>query len=181
MANSGTAINLLRQKFPGMFAGAAPPPADPNNPAPTPNVGTPADPNTIAQPDVGINKFNLPFLPGYKPPQPQRPPISTPTGQWAPGTNKAQKLEVMLRNGLQGAIAGMGAESQAVIASGGRRSGGFGLGVSAGFEAPAQQTATQQALQRGGLENQQLAQTVAMQPQIQALNFGKVMADIQKN
>ena len=185
MADSGTAINLLRQKFPGMFAGASPapiPPAGPNNPAPVIPASAPAvDPNSIPAPDVGINKFNLPFLPGYKPPQPQRPPISTPTGQWAPGTSKAQKLEGMLRNGLQGAIAGQAGVEQSVVQSGGRTRAGFGTAAAAGLMAPAQQTATQQALQRGGLENQILGTQAQYAPQMQALNFGKVMADIQKN
>lgn len=186
VADAGTALNILRQKYPGMFGPEGAPPAPVPamaNTAPTPNVGTPVDPNSIPAPDVSqpVNKFNLPWLPGYKAPQPQRPPISTPTGQWAPGTNKAQKLEVLLRNGLEGAIAGYGASANAVVQSGGRRSGGFGLGAAAGFEAPAQQTQVAQTLQRGGLENQQLAQQVAMQPQIQQLNVAGKIAEIQKN
>src|SRR6266853_2177979 len=92
MADSGTALNLLKQKYPGMFAATSPAP-NPlfNSGAVTPNVGTPADPNTIPTPDIsetkadrlsqimqgGLsvattpqNKFNLPWLPGYKAPQP---------------------------------------------------------------------------------------------------------------
>jgi hypothetical protein len=123
---------------------------------------------------------NLPWMRSTQP-QLQRPPISTPTGQWAPGTNKAQKLEVLLRDGLQGAIAGYGASANAVVQSGGRRSGGFGLGAAAGYEAPIQQAAQQQAFQRGGLENQLLGTQVAYAPQVQALNFGKAMAGIEKD
>ena len=160
LANSGTALDLLRQKFPGMF-GAAGAPAPPvpamfNSAAPTPNTAAPVDPSSIPAPDVSQPSAmsQLPFLRQF---QPQQPPISTPTGQWAPGTNKAQKLEVMLRNGLQGAIAGYGASANAVVQSGGRRSGGFGLGAAAGYEAPIQQAAQQQAFQHGGLQNEQLA------------------------
>jgi len=182
MADSGTAAELLKKKFPGMFTDSAPAP-NPlfNSGAPTIPASASADPNSIPQPDVSqpVNKFNLPWLPGYQA-RPQRPPISTPTGQWTPGTSKAQKLGVLLRNGLQGAIAGAGADAQAVIASGGRRSGGFGLGAEAGFQAPAQQTATQQSLQRGGLENQILGAQAQYAAPMAQLNFGKVMADIQE-
>jgi len=184
MADSGTALNILRQKYPGMFGtGEAPPNPMFNSGPAVASQQAQVDPSSIPAPDVGqpVNKFNLPWLPGYKSPQPQRPPISTPTGQWAPGTNKAQKLEVVLRNGLQGAIAGYAADANAVVQSGGRRSGGFGLGVGAGFEAPAQQTQIQQTLQRGSLENQALQNQVTYAPQKYALDFGKTMSDIQKN
>lgn len=184
VADAGTALNLLKQKYPGMFADSAPAP-NPlfNSGALTIPASTSVDPNSIPAPDVSqpVNKFNLPWLPGYKAPQPQRPPMTTPAGQMVPGLTKGQKLEVMLRNGLQGAIAGYGASANAVVQSGGRRSGGFGLGAATGFEAPAQQTQIQQTLQRGGLENQQLAQQVAMQPQIQQLNIAGKVAEIQKN
>lgn len=189
MADSGTALNLLRQKFPGMFGDAGTPtppgPAIFNSVPPTPKAVTPADPNAIPAPDIGQtapeNKYNLPWLPGYKPPNPQRPPIETPTGQWVPGTNKAQKLEVLLRNGLQGAIAGYGASANAVVQSGGRRSGGFGLGAAAGYEAPAAQTMQQQTVQRGGLENQLLNTQVQYAPQIQALGAMEKFSTINKN
>jgi hypothetical protein len=188
LADSGTALNILRQKYPGMFGAAgAPAPAVPamaNASAPTIPASTSVDPNSIPAPDVSqpVNKFNLPWLPGYKSQQqPQRPPISTPTGQWTPGTTKAQKLEVMLRNGLQGAIAGMSAQAQGIAATGGRWNPGMGPSLAAGFEAPAQQTQIRQTLQRGALENQQLGQQVQYYPQKVALDFGKTMSDIQKN
>ncbi len=123
---------------------------------------------------------NLPWMRSTQP-QLQRPPISTQTGQWAPGTNKAQKLEVLLRNGLQGAIAGYGASAQAVVQSGGRRSGGAGLGLAAGYEAPIQQAAQQQAFQRGGLENQLLSTQVQYAPQIQTLGALEKVSTINKN
>ena len=58
MADSGTALNILKQKYPGMFADAATPPApDPSfagaNSAPTAPASTAVDPNSIPQPDIG--------------------------------------------------------------------------------------------------------------------------------
>jgi len=170
LADAGTATELLRQKFPGLFASAAP-----ANPTPGPIVPatTAVDPNSIPAPDVTppAAPFVLPWLRQFQS-QPARPPISTPSGQWTPGDTKAEKLEVLLRNGLQGAIAGAGASANAVVQSGGRRSGGFGLGAAAGFAAPAQQTAMQQSLERGGLENQVLQNQVQVAP---ALNFLKLL------
>jgi hypothetical protein len=181
MANSATAADLLRLKKQGPLPPAAVMPF--LNPAPNIPASAPVDPNAIAAPDLApaAPSLNVPWMPGYKPPQPQRPPIATETGQWTPGTSKAQKLQVLLRDGLQGAIAGQSAVEQSVVQSGGRTRAGFGTGAAAGFMAPAQQTATQQALQRGGLENQILGAQAQYAPQMQALNFGKVMADIQKN
>jgi hypothetical protein len=191
MADAGTAADILKKKFPGMFPDA---PANANGNAiplfatggggaptvpPAAASGDVAAPDVSGQPNGVTPNYKLPWMREFQ--QAQRPPISTPTGQWTPGTTKAQKLEVMLRNGLQGAIAGMGADAQAVIASGGRRSGGFGLGAAAGFQAPAQQTATQQELQRGALTNQQLAQQVQFYPQTAVLGIGKTISDIQKN
>lgn len=173
LADSGTALNILRQKYPGMFADAAPAP-NPlfNSGAATPNVGTPADPNSIPAPDVTqpVNKFNLPWLPGYKAPQPA-----------APGPSKAAKLGTILKSGIMGAIAGQNAVEQSVVASGGRTRGGFGMGAEAGLMAPAQQTQIQQTLQRGGLENQVLQNQVNFAPQVAALGVAGKIAEIQKN
>jgi hypothetical protein len=213
MADSGTAINLLKQKYPGMFADAGTPPApDPSfagaDSAPTAPASTAVDPNSIPQPDIGSptkgdklsailqgglaatktpqNKFNLPWLPGYVSPGtigpngPTQPPMTTPTGQMVPGLNWKQKL---LAGGMavaKGALAGRASSEQAVIQSGGRRSGGAGLGFMAGMDEPARETMTQQAVQRGGLENQQLANQVQYSP---ALNFLKLLqgqADVGK-
>jgi len=168
MADSGTALNILRQKYPGLFS-AAPTAGAPIVPARQPVDTTAPD---IGQGAAPAAPFVLPWMRQFQQQQPQRPPISTPTGQWTPGTTKARKLEVMLRNGLQGAIAGAGADAQAVVQSGGRRSGGFGLGAAAGFQAPAQQTATQQSLERGSLENQVLENQTQFAP---ALNFLKIL------
>jgi hypothetical protein len=188
MADSGTAAAILKKKFPGLLPDAAPSNAPPSG-IPLFNSGAPTVPASTSgplpdAPDIGQaapqNKFNLPWLPGYKAPQPQQPPMTTPTGQMVPGLNKAQKLQVLIKAGLQGAAAGRAASEQAVVASGGRRSGGVGLGFEAGLNAPAQQTQIAETLQRGGLENQILGAQAQYAPQIQALNFGKTMADIQK-
>src|ERR1700737_2528427 len=97
MADAGTAEDILRKKYPGMFpptSAGTPPAPDPAfagaNSAPTVPASTAVDPNSIPQPDIGSatkadklsavmqgglaatktpqNKFNLPWLPGYVPP-----------------------------------------------------------------------------------------------------------------
>jgi len=199
MADSGTALNLLKQKYPGMFADAPPAPdaafAGANS-APIAPASTAVDPNSIPQPAIGsptkadklsaVMQGGLPaatssglanFLsiirgPQAQPGQPARPPMTTPTGQMVPGLTTGQKLQVLIGSALKGAMAGRASSEQMVAQSGGRRSGGAGLGFEAGFNAPAQETATQQALQRGGLENQQLANQVQYSP---AINFLKLL------
>jgi hypothetical protein len=210
MADSGTAIDLLKQKYPGMFPDAATPPPPPPaasffagaDSAPTAPPSTAVDPNSIPQPDIGSatkgdklsailqgglaatttpqNKFNLPWLPGYKPPQPQQPPMTTPTGQMVPGLTGGQKARAIIGSVLQGALAGRASSEQAVIQSGGRRSGGAGLGFEAGLNAAPQQTMQAQAIQRGALENQGLQNQTQYAP---ALNFLKLLqgqADVGK-
>lgn len=54
----------------------------------------------------------------------------------SPGLNKAGKLITLLTSGLQGAMAGRAANEQATVASGGRRSGGAGMGFEAGYQLP---------------------------------------------
>src|SRR5438552_4034100 len=75
-------------------------------------------------------------------PQPAFPVQGTPSFQQAatagatpgganalsPGLNKAGKLATLLMSGLQGALAGQASSEQAVLQSGGRRSGGAGMG-----------------------------------------------------
>src|ERR1700687_5982545 len=118
MANSGTAEEILRKKYPGMFAAAppAPNPAFDSGPAVAPQRAQ-VDPRTIEQPDISSatkgdklsaimqgglsatttpqNKFNLPWIPGYKPPQPapSTQPLTTPTGQMVPGLNWKQRYK----------------------------------------------------------------------------------------
>jgi len=73
---------------------------------------------------------------------------------------------------LQGAMAGRASSENAVLQSGGRRSGGAGLGFIAGMDEPAREAMTQQAVQRGALENQGLQNQTQFAP---ALNFLKLL------
>jgi hypothetical protein len=207
IADSGTALNILRQKYPGMFGptGAPAPPVPAMfNSAPTIPAQTQVDPNSIPAPDVGQNALATPFvLPWLRQfqqnkadklgavlngglsgamSQPQRPPLTQyPGGPIAPGANWKQALQVVIPRMLEGALAGRAAEEQAVIQSGGRRSGGIGMAAMAGLEQPLAQAQAQQTVQRGGLENQILGAQAQFAPQMQILNFSKVMADIEKN
>lgn len=71
---------------------------------------------------------------------------ATPGGANAlsPGLTKAGKLVTLLTSGLQGALAGHAASEQAILQSGGHRSGGAGMGFEAGVTLPWQR-AQQQA------------------------------------
>lgn len=82
----------------------------------------------------------------------------------SPGLNKAGKLATLLTSGLQGALAGRAASENAVIQSGGRRSGGAGMGFEAGYELPLQRASKQLGLQ------QQQAQVEATRAQSQMIN-----------
>lgn len=82
----------------------------------------------------------------------------------SPGLNKAGKLMTLLTSGLQGALAGRAASEQTVAATGGRRSGGAGMGFEAGYELPWQRESKQLGLQ------QQQAQVQATQAQSQMIN-----------
>jgi|SRR5579872_590492 len=177
-----TPDDLLRKKFPGMVA-TAPAAADASN-SPFLKMGQPTVPPAVAStdvqaPDPGQSSAmaNLPWMP--KPTQPTRPPLTTPTGQMVPGETKGQMLMVLLRSGLQGALAGRAASEQAVIQSGGRRSGGVGTGFQAGMDEPLIQAGRLQQYQRGQIQNtqgqlqnqqtqQQLAQTQALNQAYQA-------------
>jgi hypothetical protein len=156
------------------FAGAS---SRPNVPAPA--NAQPEAPQMSSNPGLDTLKAILTGRPTQ--PQPQRPAMTTPSGQMVPGLTKAQKLGVLLKDGILGAMAGRAANEEAIVQSGGRRSGGAGLGFVAGYNAPAQAAATQQALQRGGLENQQLGQQVAAYPANLALSQGKTISDILKS
>jgi len=164
MADAGTAAALAKKR---LF----------DSGAPTAPANAQIDPNSIPAPDIGQptteNKFNLPWLPGYTPGQAQPAP--------PPGPSKAQKLGVILKSGLMGAIAGQASSEQAVMASGGHRGGGFGTGFEAALTAPLARQQMQQQVTRGGLENQILGAQAQYAPQMQALNFGKTLAEIQKN
>jgi len=88
-------------------------------------------------------------------------PVPGPNNALSPGLNKAGKLVTLLTSGLQGAMAGRAAQEQTTAASGGRRSGGAGMGFQAGYELP-----WQHAMQGQQLEQAQ-AQTALTQAQSQ--------------
>ena len=98
-----------------------------------------------------------------------------------PGLNWKQALEVLGPAAAKGLMAGKAASENAVVQSGGRRSGGAGIGFEAGLEQPLIDTSRQQQFQRGQLENQQLQQQAQLYPQTAALGIGKTISDIQKN
>lgn len=112
-------------------------------------------------------------------PQPAFPTQGTPTFQQAatsgaqpgganalsPGLNKAGKLMTLLTSGLQGALAGRAASEQATVASGGRRSGGAGMGFEAAQAYPWQQLSRQLGAE------QQAAQTGVLQSEAQNVNI----------
>lgn len=62
----------------------------------------------------------------------------------SPGLNKAGKLATLLTSGLQGAMAGRAKSEETVAATGGRRSGGAGMGFEAGYQLPWQRAGMQQ-------------------------------------
>lgn len=76
---------------------------------------------------------------------------ATPGGANAtsPGLTKAGKLVTLLTQGLQGAMAGRAAQEQATVQSGGRRSGGAGMGFEAGYMLPWQRAQAAQQYQLG--------------------------------
>jgi hypothetical protein len=174
MADAGTAENLRRKKFPGLLFDAPASASPDGNSIPPPDVGQSA--NVPPQ-----QALNVPWLPGYRAPSVPRPSLTTPTGQIAPGTNKAQKLEVLIRGGLQGAIAGRAASEQAVIQSGGHRSGGFGTGFEAAQQLPIQRAMQEEDVHRAQMQNQQLQQQVQNAPLLAQLGIGEKVSTINRN
>src|SRR5216683_3087425 len=138
--------------------------------------------------DNSAPQFNEPTPP--TPPQMTRPSFaqaagvgaSTPGGANAlsPALSKGGKLMALLSAGLQGALAGRASSEQALMESGGRRSGGAGMGFEAGYNLPFLRAYQQQQVQRGGLENQVLANQVQYAPLLQRLGIMKTSADISK-
>src|ERR1700682_2053567 len=193
MADSETAADILNRKFPGLLPdapsnGNAIPLLNAVAPRPTLGANTPDAPRpspTGASHDPYTPQDLIPRQGAAPTPPPRSPNSYLPWTQefrdYQQTQSKAQKLGTILKSGIMGAIAGQAASEQAVIQSGGRRSAGFGTGAMAAIEQPIQQAAQQQAVQRGGLENQILGAQAQYAPQIQALNFSKTMADIEKN
>lgn len=115
---------------------------------------------------------NTPMTPPGGTP-PQLPKVGTPSyaeaagsgGAGSPGLTKAGKLAMLLTSGLQGALAGRQSSEEAVIQSGGRRSGGAGMGFEAGYMLPFQRAAAEQQLE------QQRAQTGVLQSEAQTINI----------
>src|SRR5713226_4785994 len=77
----------------------------------------------------------------------------------------------MIKLGLEGALAGRQASERAVVESGGRRSGGAGMGFTAAYQLPFLRAAMnrnaqmgQEQVTAGGLENQQRQQNLQMIP-----------------
>lgn len=118
-------------------------------------IGTPQQAQQQQQKDaygIAAQPMGAPQAPGTGSPgtAPPIPKLGTPSFMQAaqtgappgasnplsPGLNKAGKLAVLLQNGLQGAMAGRAASEQAVLQSGGHRSGGVGIGYEAGLAAP---------------------------------------------
>jgi hypothetical protein len=83
----------------------------------------------------------------------------------SPGLSKLGKLGVLLTQGVQGALAGRAAEEQAAVQSGGRRSGGIGMAMEAGYNLPFLRSLQQQKVQQGQAET---AETQAKTGQTQA-------------
>ena len=103
------------------------------------------------------------------------PKIGTPSAAQAAGTGpagipnamspaltKGGKLATLLMSGLQGALAGRAASENAVVQSGGRRSGGAGMGFQAGYQLPFLRAAMPLQLEQQQAETQ-LAQA-GLQP-----------------
>lgn len=83
----------------------------------------------------------------------------------SPGLSKAGKLVTLLTSGLRGALAGRAASEQTVAQTGGRRSGGAGMGFQAGVAQPYQQAEMGQNLA------QQQAQTQLTRAQGDTVNI----------
>ena len=98
----------------------------------------------------------------------------------SPALSKGGKLLAFLSSGLQGALAGRAAQEQTIAETGGRRAGGIGTGFQAGYSLPFLRASQGQQVQRGGLENQLLANQVQFSPLLQRLGILKTSADIGK-
>lgn len=124
----------------------------------------PAAPNMSAGPN-GQPQFSSADVPRqtYKPPQPFQPSFiqaatagAQPGGVNAlsPGLSKLGKLGVLLTQGVQGALAGRAANEEATVASGGRRSGGIGMAMEAGYNLPFLRALQSQQVEKGQAETQ---------------------------
>src|SRR6266852_2715035 len=122
--------------------------------------------DSIAQaPKMGMGPDGQPSFspstPTYKPPTPFQPSfIQAATAGAQPGgvnalspqLSKLGKLGVLLTPGVQGALAGRAANEEATVQSGGRRSGGIGMAMEAGYNLPFLRSLQQQKVQQGQAE-----------------------------
>lgn len=119
--------------------------------------------NTNAASDIAGNPITPPASPTLGTPTFQQAAtngaLPGSTNAMSPGLNKAGKLLTLLSSGLQGALAGRAADEQATVQSGGRRSGGAGMGFEAGYAMPWQRAGMAEQFQ------QQQAQTKLLQQQ----------------
>lgn len=181
-------ITAVTEGLPGMAAATGDTPAPGslfNSGVATPPPRAQVDPSSIQAPDIGQNAPLVQPLPWAhmltNQQQAQRPPMVNLNGTMVRGLTPGQKAQVLIAAGLKGALRGRASSEQTVAATGGRRSGGAGMGFEAAYTGPSQEAAMQQQLQRGQLENTQLGQQVQAFPQTQALGIAGKLAEIQKN
>lgn len=99
------------------------------------------EPSSASVGDSGVS-FNQPskqFSQVAKPSFQQAAAMGSPAGTpnaLSPGLTKGGKLAVLLMSGLQGALAGRGAQEQMAAQTGGRRAGGAGTAFQAGYQLP---------------------------------------------
>jgi len=141
-------------------------------------VAAMGNPSRMRDADFKMSSQKHPYMPGTPDPNPPTPTAQTPSFAQAasygatpgganaasPGLTKGGKLATLLMSGLQGALAGRAKSEETVAATGGRRSGGAGMGFEAGYTLP-----WQRAGQQLGLE-QQSANVQATQAQNQVIN-----------
>src|SRR5690242_18699049 len=98
----------------------------------------------------------------------------------SPRLTRLGNLVSVIRAAVQGGMAGQAAAEQAVVASGGHSSAGFGTGFEAGRLAPALEVARRQALERGALANEAERQNIALAPQRIALQNANIKSEIEQ-
>jgi hypothetical protein len=157
-------------------------------------LSTPGGPSFLGSPSQVLSKANagLPSADAMMGPDalnpnqqaPKLPFIGQPSFQQAatagaqpggvnalsPGLSKLGKLATFLKSGVEGALAGRAAQERATVESGGRRSGGVGMAMEAGYNLPWQRQGMQQELQKGSLENQ--ASQLQLDQQRTPVNIG---------
>lgn len=119
------------------------------------NAGLPSPDKTLG-PDVLNPQQQAPKLPFIGQPSFQQAAATgaqpAGTNAMSPGLSKLGKLGVLLTQGVQGALAGRAANEEATVASGGRRSGGIGMAMEAGYNLPFLRSLQQQKVQQGQAE-----------------------------